>query len=44
VRLEVTGSRWSGLGDGHGYLTKRELTVSTSARSGPSKQRQVQLP
>jgi hypothetical protein len=44
VRLEVTGSRWSGLGDGHGYLTKRELTVATSARAGASRERQVQLP
>ena len=33
ARLRLAGSRWSGLGQGHGYLSGREVTV-TSAHSG----------
>ncbi|GLJ79707.1 MULTISPECIES: hypothetical protein [Microbacterium] len=33
--LDVTDPRWSGLGDGDGYLSDRELTVTVSSRRFP---------
>lgn len=33
--IDVTRSRWSGLGDGDGYLATREVTVSVSSRRFP---------
>ena len=42
--LRVTGSRWEGLGDGHGYLSGRDLTVSVAERGGPSRTVPVHLP
>jgi hypothetical protein len=32
VQFAVTSSQWSGLGDGHGYLAKRQVTVEASGR------------
>jgi hypothetical protein len=32
--ISLTESRWSGLGDGHGYLSEREVTVTVSAKRG----------
>lgn len=42
VRLSVTGSRWEGVGTGHGYLTERTVTVASESRSwaGQTKSRQ----
>lgn len=37
LELDCTGSRWSGLGDGHGYLTSRELTVTVRGRGVASR-------
>lgn len=34
ARLAVTRSEWSGLGDGHGYLRSRQLTVGVESRTG----------
>ncbi|WP_345062671.1 hypothetical protein [Leifsonia kafniensis] len=34
AQLRVTSSRWSGVGRGHGLLTGREVTVSSSGRTG----------
>jgi len=34
ARLEVTRSAWNGLGDGHGYLRSRQLTVGVTSRTG----------
>lgn len=33
--ISITGSRWSGLGDGHGYLSEREVTITVSSRRSP---------
>ncbi len=35
--LRVTESRWGGLGEGHGLLNERELTVQTLDRRGPAR-------
>ena len=32
--LSISQSRWSGIGDGHGHLAAREVTVTVSTRSG----------
>jgi hypothetical protein len=32
--ISITASRWSGLGDGHGYLSEREVTVTVSSKRG----------
>lgn len=32
--ISLTESRWSGLGDGHGYLSEREVTVTVSSKRG----------
>ncbi|MDM7892453.1 hypothetical protein [Curtobacterium caseinilyticum] len=34
VTLRVTGSVWSGIGDGHGHLAERRATVTASGRAG----------
>jgi len=34
VTLRVSGSVWSGIGDGHGYLAERRATVTASGRAG----------
>lgn len=46
VRLEVTGSVWSGLGRGHGHLQGREVEVTVTGRRGATRARsaRVQLP
>lgn len=33
ARLGVASSRWTGVGEGHGYLASRELTVAVESRS-----------
>lgn len=40
--LEVTGQQWAGLGDGHGVLTARQVTIEVSGRRGV-RPRQVPL-
>lgn len=43
--LDVDAARWSGLGDGHGILAERELTVTVSSRRFPVPRRaRVLLP
>ncbi|MFJ6652878.1 hypothetical protein ACIQLJ_08805 [Microbacterium sp. NPDC091313] len=37
--IEVADPRWSGLGDGHGYLAGRELTVSVTSKRSPGARR-----
>ncbi len=37
--IDVADPRWSGLGQGHGYLAGRELTVSVSSRRSPNARR-----
>jgi hypothetical protein len=32
--ISLTESRWSGLGEGHGYLSEREVTVTVSSKRG----------
>jgi hypothetical protein len=32
--LSVSGSSWEGIGNGHGYLSARQVTVTVSTRSG----------
>jgi hypothetical protein len=39
--LRVTGTRWEGLGSGHGYLSGRDLTVQVSGRNGSGRRRSV---
>lgn len=41
--LHLTDSRWQGLGDGHGYLQSREVSVTTSGRNGSGRARPVRL-
>lgn len=44
AQLRITGSRWSGLGQGHGLLKAREVTVtSTTGRAGFSRPRSSRL-
>jgi hypothetical protein len=33
ARLVVAASRWAGVGDGHGYLSRRDLTIAVESRS-----------
>lgn len=42
--LRVTGTRWTGLGAGHGYLSGRDLSVAVAERNGPRRTRQLHLP
>jgi hypothetical protein len=37
--IDVADPRWSGLGNGHGYLAGRELTVSVTSRRSPGTRR-----
>jgi hypothetical protein len=37
--IDVADPRWTGLGDGHGYLAGRELTVSVTSRRLPGARR-----
>jgi hypothetical protein len=32
--ISITASHWSGLGDGHGYLSEREVTITVSSKRG----------
>ena len=43
ARLEVTRTAWTGLGEGHGYLRSRQLTVGVTSRTG-RRDREVVLP
>ena len=44
--LRVTDDRWMGLGDGHGYLAARRVTVAVTGRtlSGKPRRKQMWLP
>ncbi len=46
VRLEVTGSSWSGLGSGCGHLQGRDMTVTVTGRRGATRPRSgsIRLP
>lgn len=37
--IDVVDARWSGLGDGHGYLSGREVTVAVASRRAPGVKR-----
>ena len=37
--IDVADPRWSGLGQGHGYLAGRELTVSVASKRSPTARR-----
>jgi hypothetical protein len=37
LELDCAGSRWFGVGDGHGYLAERELTVTVRGRGGAAR-------
>lgn len=43
VRLVTAGSRWSGLGCGHGHLTSRQLTVTVHSNVAPPRHALLQL-
>ena len=43
VRLEVTGSRWAGLGVGHGHLQEREVEVTVTGRRGATRPRSTRV-
>ncbi len=43
LRLVVTGSRWSGLGDGHGHLVAREVEVAVTGRRAAARERRGRL-
>lgn len=42
--LSLSESRWSGVGNGHGYLAARQATVTVSARSGRPRSGKLWLP
>lgn len=44
--LHITGTRWDGLGTGHGYLSGRQLRVDVLGRNGSGRRRSagLQLP
>jgi len=42
--LTVTGSRWSGIGRGHGYPRERLVTVRSEVRGGRARLAQLRLP
>ena len=44
AQLRVTDSRWSGIGDGHGCLRGRQVTVAVSARSDVARTGRLWLP
>lgn len=41
--LSIDSSRWSGLGQGHGYLAGREVTVTTAGHGGRDRIRSARL-
>ncbi len=41
--LELSEPRWSGLGQGHGYVSAREVTVTARSRRWPTTRRQRML-
>lgn len=41
--LHITGTRWQGLGVGHGYLSGRELRVDVVGRNGSGRRRSAGL-
>jgi hypothetical protein len=43
VSLVVTSSRWEGLGDGHGHLRARRVTIEVGGRREAARQRTVEL-
>lgn len=43
AQLRIETSRWRGLGQGHGYLTGREVTVTSSGRNGLDRPRSATL-
>lgn len=43
VRLRVVDDRWQGLGDGHGYLRSRRVTVEAGGRGRLSRPRRQEL-
>ena len=44
VRLQVTSSTWTGLGDGHGALATRRLDVTATGRGASVRERRVSVP
>ncbi|HUQ39293.1 MAG TPA: hypothetical protein VM030_04000 [Acidimicrobiales bacterium] len=43
LRLTVTGREWAGLGDGHGHLGRRRLTVEIGGRGAAARPRRAQV-
>jgi hypothetical protein len=43
VGLSVTGSRWQGLGEGHGYLRVREVEVQALGRGSAARPQRVKV-
>jgi hypothetical protein len=43
LRLQVTGTRWDGLEDGHGHLRGRRVTVEAGGRGEASRPRRADL-
>jgi hypothetical protein len=43
VTLEVTGAEWEGLGEGHGHLRARKVTVLGGGRRDAARPREAQL-
>ncbi|MDP1819753.1 MAG: hypothetical protein Q8K58_07625 [Acidimicrobiales bacterium] len=43
LALQVTAARWEGLGEGHGHLRARRVTVTSGGRGEAARPRQVDL-
>lgn len=43
LRVSVVGSRWQGVGQGHGHLEARRVVVEVTGRRGAARSRQVDL-
>ena len=43
VELRCVRARWSGVGEGHGYLREREITVQASGRGAAARPRSCEL-
>jgi hypothetical protein len=43
LRLEVVAATWEGLGDGHGHLQARRVTVESGGRRGAARSRRFEL-